>query len=63
MKKNYKKLIRMNNAIDPATTTARNFGFHPIPGKGGKTTNYDETLSINETRIKIYGRKGGEANA
>ena len=33
-----------SNAIDPATTTARNFGFGigHISGKGGKTTNHDE---------------------
>lgn len=39
MKKSYKKLIRMNNAVEPATTTCRNWGFRIIPGKGGKTTN------------------------
>ena len=27
------------NAIDPASTTSASFGFIPIPGKGGKTTN------------------------
>lgn len=32
--------IKATNAIDPATSTARNFGFRPIPGKGGKTTNF-----------------------
>lgn len=29
-----------SNAIDPATTTSKNWGFHPVPGKGGATTNY-----------------------
>lgn len=27
------------NAIDPASSTSASFGFIPIPGKGGKTTN------------------------
>lgn len=38
-KRKFKKIG--SNAIDPATTTARNFGFRPCPGKGGKTTNYE----------------------
>ena len=28
-----------NNAVDPATTTSRDWGFVPVSGKGGKTTN------------------------
>ena len=28
-----------SNAIDPATTTSKKWGFHPVPYKGGKTTN------------------------
>jgi hypothetical protein len=39
MKKNYKKLTKLTNAIDSATTTAKNWGFAPVPGKGGNTTN------------------------
>ena len=27
------------NAIDAATTTSASFGFVPVSGKGGKTTN------------------------
>ena len=27
------------NAIEPASSTSASFGFIPIPGKGGKTTN------------------------
>ena len=27
------------NAIDPASSTSASFGFKPVPGKGGKTTN------------------------
>lgn len=36
MKKNRRK-IKGN-----AATTARDWGFGPVPGKGGKTTNYDD---------------------
>lgn len=53
MKKNYKKIIRMNNAIDPATSTARSFGFGPVSGKGGKTTNYDEAKKDTDIRREI----------
>ena len=34
------------NAIDPASTTSASFGFIPIPGKGGKTTNAEIVESI-----------------
>lgn len=37
MKKNIRKI--KGNA---ATTTARDWGFGPVPGKGGKTTNYND---------------------
>ena len=40
MEKNYKKVTKLTNAIDPATTTAKNWGFAPVPGKGGNTNNY-----------------------
>lgn len=39
MNKTYKKVTRLTNAIDPATTTAKNWGFAPVPRKGGNTTN------------------------
>ena len=39
MKKKFKKIG--SNAIDPATSTAKDFGFHPCPGKGGATTNFE----------------------
>ena len=28
-----------SNAVDPASTTSRDWGFIPVSGKGGKTTN------------------------
>ena len=39
MKKNYKKVNKLTNALDPASTTNKDFGFIPVPGKGGNTTN------------------------
>lgn len=42
--KRFKKNKRINkatNAIDPATTTSKTWGFKPIPGKGGATTNFE----------------------
>lgn len=35
-----RKIIRASNAIDGATTTGKHWGFIPVPGKGGKTTNF-----------------------
>ncbi len=35
------RIVRATNAIDPATTTSANFGFKPVPNKGGKTTNFE----------------------
>ena len=48
---------------EAATTTSKDWGFIPVSGKGGKTTNFDETLSVKEIRIKIYGKKEGIENA
>lgn len=39
MKKNYKKLLKMNNAID-AAAPASVWG-KGVPGKPGKTTNFE----------------------
>jgi hypothetical protein len=38
MKKN-RRINRPTNAIDPATTTSKDWGFIPVPSKFGKTTN------------------------
>ena len=40
MKKN-RRINKLTNAIDPATTTAKDWGFIPVPYKGGKTTNFN----------------------
>lgn len=38
-KTKFKNRIFGTNAVDPATTTGKHWGFIPVPGKGGKTTN------------------------
>ena len=53
MKKRKFKTIG-SNAIDGATSTNANFGFKPVPNKGGKTTNFTAAM-ITE--------KGGNNNA
>ena len=55
MKKNYKKLLKMNNAIEPAAP-ASVWG-KGVPGKGGATLNYDATINDSEIR-RIIHRKG-----
>ena len=62
MKKN-RKINRATNAIDPATTTNKDWGFTPVPNKGGKTTNYDAELKDAECRKIIFGENGGAVNA
>lgn len=39
------------NAIDPASSTSASFGFIPIPGKGGKTTNAEIYESISKNPV------------
>jgi hypothetical protein len=51
MKKNYKKLVKMTNAIDPAAP-ASVWGYKGCAGKGGATRN-----------ATIQEKKGGNANA
>ena len=38
--------IVATNAIDPASSTSASFGFIPVAGKGGKTTNSEIYESI-----------------
>lgn len=55
--KNYKKVTKLTNALDPATTTAKDWGFAPVPGKGGNTTNTEipEWVFHNELLVKSGG--------
>lgn len=61
MKKN-RRLNKMSNAIDPATTTAKNWGFVPVAGKGGKTTNFEIPAEMFKRELAEY-LNGGIANA
>jgi hypothetical protein len=36
-----RRTIKATNAIDGSTSTSRNFGYVPVPGKGGATTNFE----------------------
>lgn len=38
-KTRFKNRTLGSNAIDPATTTSKDWGFIPVSGKGGSTTN------------------------
>lgn len=38
-KKN-RRIVKATNAEDHATTTSKHWGFIPVPGKGGATTNF-----------------------
>ena len=58
MKKNYNKIVKMGNSIDPAAPMT--VWCKGCAGKGGATTNFDETRSINEIRTMMYGRKDNE---
>ena len=39
--KKHRFSMRGGNAIDAATTTNKDWGFKPIPGKGGASTNFE----------------------
>ena len=61
MKKNYKKVTRLTNALDPASTISKTWGFTPVPNKGGATTNFE----IPEWMFKreLEEMEGGVVNA
>ena len=59
MKKKFKRLG--SNAIDPATTTSKIWGFKPVPGKGGATTNFEIPEWMFKEELKAL--EGGTANA
>ena len=60
MKKN-RRTNRATNAIGRATTTNKNWGFKPVPGKGGKTTNFEIPPELFKRELAEY--LGGEADA
>ena len=55
--------MKKNSFTIDATTTNKDWGYIPVPCKGGKTTNYDDTLKDSECREICYGRKRGADNA
>ena len=61
MKKNYKKITKLTNAVDPATTTSKDWGFIPVSGKGGSTTNAEIPEWIFER--ELLDMKEGNLNA
>lgn len=60
MKKN-RRINRATNAIDPATTTNKDWGYIPVPGKGGKTTNFEIPPELFKRELAEY--EGGAVNA
>ena len=58
MKKN-RRTNRATNAIDPATTTSKTWGFRPVPNKGGKTTNFEIPPDLFKRELAEY-LEGGE---
>ena len=60
MKKN-RRFNRATNAIDPATTTSKDWGFIPVSGKGGKTTNFE--IPADMFKRELAELEGGAANA
>lgn len=60
MKKQYKRNRNLKEDLWYATTTNADWGFIPVPGKGGATTNYDATMNDSEIR-RIIHKKGGNA--
>ena len=57
-----KRVFKATNAIDPATTTCQNFWYKPIPGKGGKTTNFEIPEWMFDRELEEY-KNGGVVNA
>lgn len=59
MKKKLKTLG--SNAIDPATTTNKKWGFRPVPNKGGATTNAEIPEWMFQRELEDL--EGGAVNA
>ena len=50
--KKYRFYMKGGNAIDAATTTNKDWGYKPVPGKGGASTNsvITEAMFIKELK-------------
>jgi hypothetical protein len=49
-----KKVTRLHNAVDPATTNNKAWGFVPVANKGGKTTNFEIPADMFKRELKEY---------
>lgn len=56
MENNFKKQPKSAWTID-ATTTSKDWGFIPVSGKGGKTTNCDPAMPTSEAFKLCHGNK------
>ena len=52
-----KKTVKKSRNIDGATTTSKDWGFTPVSGKGGKTTNCDPGMTVAEAFKACHGKK------
>lgn len=59
MKKNYKRIIKLDNAVEPAAPTSV-WGYKGCAGKCGRTTNSTITEKMFQRELK---EKEGKANA
>ena len=57
-----RKFSRGSNAIDPATTTSKDWGYTPVPGKGGASTNFAIPDWMFDRELK-EAKNGGAVNA
>ena len=62
MNKNSKKIISLSNELDPATTTNKDWGFIPVPNKGGITRNMEIPDFLFQRELADM-KEGGAVNA
>ena len=60
-KTKFKNQICGSNAIDPASTTSKDWGFIPVSGKGGVTTN--SIITDKMFKKELADLMGGAENA
>ena len=57
------RIFKASNAIDPARSTNKSWGFHPVPNKGGATTNFEIPADMFIRELGEYLLNGGVVNA
>ena len=55
------RITKASNKIDPASSTNKSWWFHPVPNKGGATTNFEIPEKMFERELKEF--KEGIINA